>query len=285
MVTVGVLTKKDFVPYLSSLFNSKHFKDMKFIFIDNHKESIKYSPHIRALFSLQYDKIIDRETIMLLKKQGMSIVNLHFAPLPKYRGMYPISHAILNGEKKFGITYHLVDEGIDTGSILAQFFFRVNETDTAEDLYNSCLVAFEKSFPKMIMLLKKGELFNNIKNQDNSKATYYNKDSIDFKRDSIINIYDITLNIWKRYKAFYFPKYQLPKLLINENLVELVRIRPVFSHSHKIPGRIVKKGKYGVIVETMDSYIEVMSIMYKKREIADKKKVFEILKLSSVVSD
>lgn len=47
------------------------------------------------------------------------IVNLHLAPLPQYRGFYAFTHAIANGEDSFGVTLHYVDEGIDTGPIIA----------------------------------------------------------------------------------------------------------------------------------------------------------------------
>lgn len=49
----------------------------------------------------------------------LGIVNLHLAPLPAYRGFYSFSHAIANGEEEFSVTLHYVDEGIDTGPIIA----------------------------------------------------------------------------------------------------------------------------------------------------------------------
>lgn len=49
----------------------------------------------------------------------LGIVNLHLAPLPDYRGFYAFSHSVANGEREYAVTLHYVDEGIDTGPIIA----------------------------------------------------------------------------------------------------------------------------------------------------------------------
>jgi methionyl-tRNA formyltransferase len=62
-----------------------------------------------------YGQILPK-TILSLPKYGA--MNIHASLLPKYRGSAPIAWAILNGEKKTGITTMLMDEGMDTGDIL-----------------------------------------------------------------------------------------------------------------------------------------------------------------------
>lgn len=46
------------------------------------------------------------------------IVNLHFAPLPKYRGSGTLEHAIINGDDRYGVTLHYIDGELDTGEII-----------------------------------------------------------------------------------------------------------------------------------------------------------------------
>lgn len=46
------------------------------------------------------------------------IVNVHFAPLPKYRGSGTLEHAIINGEDRYGVTLHYIDGELDTGEII-----------------------------------------------------------------------------------------------------------------------------------------------------------------------
>ncbi len=48
------------------------------------------------------------------------VVNIHSSLLPKYRGVHPVSWALINGESETGVTLHRIDDGIDTGEILVQ---------------------------------------------------------------------------------------------------------------------------------------------------------------------
>ncbi len=52
-------------------------------------------------------------------------INLHASLLPKYRGASPVQEAILNGDKFTGVTAMLMDEGLDSGDILAYRFFKI----------------------------------------------------------------------------------------------------------------------------------------------------------------
>lgn len=50
----------------------------------------------------------------------LGAVNLHPSLLPMYRGRAPINWAILNGERELGLSAHFIDEGVDSGDIIAQ---------------------------------------------------------------------------------------------------------------------------------------------------------------------
>lgn len=45
--------------------------------------------------------------------------NVHYSLLPKYRGATPVQHALLHGDRRTGVTIFQIDEGLDTGPILA----------------------------------------------------------------------------------------------------------------------------------------------------------------------
>jgi methionyl-tRNA formyltransferase len=64
-----------------------------------------------------YGKILPKS---ILNLPPLGAINVHASLLPKYRGPSPIQNAILNGEAETGTTIMLMDEGIDTGDILAQ---------------------------------------------------------------------------------------------------------------------------------------------------------------------
>ena len=72
----------------------------------------------------------------ILRLPSHGCINVHASLLPKYRGAAPIQWAIINGEKKTGITTMLMDEGLDTGNILLQEETEISYDDNAETLGN-----------------------------------------------------------------------------------------------------------------------------------------------------
>ena len=66
-------------------------------------------------------------------------INLHASLLPNYRGAAPINWALINGEKFTGVTTFLINEQIDTGSILMQKEILISESDNVESLSNKLL--------------------------------------------------------------------------------------------------------------------------------------------------
>ena len=58
-------------------------------------------------------------------------MNLHASLLPEYRGAAPIQRAILNGEKKTGVTTFFINEGIDTGKIIIQKKLDIQDDDNS----------------------------------------------------------------------------------------------------------------------------------------------------------
>ena len=65
--------------------------------------------------------------------------NLHASLLPQYRGAAPINWAIINGEKKTGVTTFFLKHEIDTGNIIFQEELSINENDNAGDLHDKLM--------------------------------------------------------------------------------------------------------------------------------------------------
>ena len=61
--------------------------------------------------------MIIKEILNIPKYGG---INLHPSLLPKYRGTFSCPWAIINNEKKTGITYHFMNEKFDDGKIVLQ---------------------------------------------------------------------------------------------------------------------------------------------------------------------
>ncbi len=78
-----------------------------------------------------YGQILPPEIIHLPE---LGCVNIHASLLPAYRGAAPINRAIINGDKKTGVTTMLMDEGMDTGPVLLQKEAGILPDDTAGSL-------------------------------------------------------------------------------------------------------------------------------------------------------
>ena len=116
-------------------------------------------------FSVFYDKIIKDWFIRKCNK----ILNLHNAPLPKYRGVQPINWALKNNEDKHGVTIHEITPGIDDGPIISQLEYSIYPYfDEVRDVYERALnyswMLFEQTIPILDKIIPK--------EQDDSAATY-----------------------------------------------------------------------------------------------------------------
>ena len=84
------------------------------------------------------------------------IVNIHPALLPAFPGLDAQRQAFEHGAKVSGATVHLVDEGLDSGPIVAQEAVAVLSTDTAETLTARILEAEHRLYPRAVRLLLEG---------------------------------------------------------------------------------------------------------------------------------
>jgi phosphoribosylglycinamide formyltransferase-1 len=86
------------------------------------------------------------------------VINLHPALLPAFPGTTSISDAVAHGVKVTGVTVHFVDEGLDTGPIIAQEPVRVEEGDTAESLAARIHAVEHELLPATIRLIAAGRV-------------------------------------------------------------------------------------------------------------------------------
>lgn len=80
-----------------------------------------------------YGKILPKE---ILDIPRLGCINVHGSLLPKYRGAAPIQWAILNGDKKTGITTMYMDVGMDTGDMILKEEVEIGDDETTGELWN-----------------------------------------------------------------------------------------------------------------------------------------------------
>ena len=114
-----------------------------------------------------YGRILPAE---ILQVPPMGVVNIHPSLLPKYRGPSPVVAAILESEDTAGVTIMLLDEGMDTGAILAQSTpIRLSGTEKGAALQSALFKEGALMLPYVLKGLHEGSL--TPQPQDDSKAS------------------------------------------------------------------------------------------------------------------
>lgn len=155
------------------------------------------------LFSLEYEEILKVNEFV-----SKNLFNFHFSLLPKYRGCHTNYYQILNGEKKTGVTLHRIEKGIDTGKIIDSLSFNIRINTTAYENYLNLLDKSVILFKKNINRILKNNFLS--KKQNLKKGSYYNKQSVNYKK--LINFNDLKHNLQthNRIRSLIFHPFQLP---------------------------------------------------------------------------
>jgi methionyl-tRNA formyltransferase len=99
--------------------------------VNSQQEVLDYNKPTDYIFSIANDLIL-KEAIF--KVPLHKAINLHYALLPKYAGVFSNAWALINGEKFSGITWHEIISRVDAGNIVVQKKFSIPDTATAYDL-------------------------------------------------------------------------------------------------------------------------------------------------------
>jgi methionyl-tRNA formyltransferase len=120
-----------------------------------------------AVVIIAYGQIIPRR---LLDIPRLGWMNLHGSLLPKYRGAAPIAWAIINGERKTGLTTMRLDPGLDTGPILMQSETEIGGEETAAELAKRMADLGAPLVSESLIKLDRGEIAPIP--QDSTRASY-----------------------------------------------------------------------------------------------------------------
>ena len=133
---------------------------------------------LAAIRAERPDYVISCYNMQILRRELLGIprfgtVNFHNGPLPRYRGVNVYSWAIINGESEYGVTWHLVDEGIDSGPILIQRMFQLSPNERPTTLLAKGFEMGVECLADMLPALLAGRL--TARPQDEALATYYSR--------------------------------------------------------------------------------------------------------------
>lgn len=136
---------------------------VKKIFNVNSKEGLRIIKKAKPdlIVSILFNQILGKDIIAIPKR---GVINLHPANLPDYKGVSPVFWALSNSEKSVGVSVHHINQGIDTGNILARQKIVVARGDTEDSLYWKLVNAGSKILLLTIDKIYSGKKVRLIKN-------------------------------------------------------------------------------------------------------------------------
>ena len=117
-----------------------------------------------------YGKIIPKNFLNLVK---FGFINIHASLLPKWRGAAPIQRAIMNGDKKIGVSIMKIQEKLDSGPILASKEFELDKNQNHGEIEKKLSLEGANLLIESLKSIENGN--SKFVDQDASKATYAKK--------------------------------------------------------------------------------------------------------------
>lgn len=95
---------------------------------------------------------------MVIDAFELGIINSHFSLLPQWRGADPITFSILSGQQKTGVSLMIIDEGLDTGTLITQRNIGIEPTDTTPTLTDKLVTLSNELLLKYVPRYTDGEI-------------------------------------------------------------------------------------------------------------------------------
>lgn len=163
------------------------------------KKLLKLNPDIILVGS--WGEKFEKATFSIPK---IATINAHPSLLPKYRGPNPYFWAIKNQEQVSGVTFHLIDEGYDSGAILAQEEIKIYPSDTGASLKQRTVLTARGVVCELLNSLKEDIIIPLQQKEEN--ATYFSHPEeleLNFKKSAEENLAAIrAIHPWN--KAYFF---------------------------------------------------------------------------------
>jgi len=255
----GVLTKK------TSTFNSDHcdlskcdlpestqvFYDDDIDVSQNKLKQIFESLSIDILFCFGWSKLIKLEVLELV---NLISVGFHPAELPRNRGRHPIIWAKVLGLKTTASTFFELKEDEDSGKILSQVKIKIDDADSARDLYEKIKIQAKNQLKEILDRFYANDFSG--KPQNKFDTNHWRKRS---KNDGVIdwrmsakNIRNLILALSEPYPGatFLFQGHEIKVFKCTKESFD-------FDFSSFEPGKILKRYKDGFLIMTGSAPIRI----------------------------
>lgn len=257
---------KSAVKLLVEKYNKEAGADIQILQPEKIKEILedikKIEPELIVVIA--YGKILPKE-ILAIPKYGC--INIHASLLPKYRGSACIAGAILNGDKKSGITIMKMDEGMDTGDIIEKLEIELEAQENSTTLMEKTIALSSEKIAEIIKKYIEGKLIPQKQNEAEAiyvKMIKKEDGHLDFKNDS-------AETIERKIRAYYpwpgtyafIEKEDLPKTKL---LFKIQKSEQSFLEApQRLPGEIfVENGALWIKAQDLAIRPEIVQLEGKK---------------------
>lgn len=208
----------------------------------------------------------------VLEAPRLGCINIHASLLPRWRGAAPIQRAILAGDKKTGITIMQMDEGLDTGDMLAVAEYDIAADETGSSLHDQLMVLGAETL--MAVLPAIAEQTVSPVRQNEADACYASKLN---KAEAKINWLQSAEEIQRAIRAYNswpvaYCSYEKNEKASTLRLWQAEVIEKKIADAEQKPGKIVAESAAGIDVLTGDGLLRITQLQAegkRKMPVAD----------------
>ena len=203
-----------------------------------------------------FGQILSKE---ILEMPRYGCINIHASLLPMYRGAAPIQWAILNGEKKSGVTIMQMDEGLDTGDMLLSGEVAIEDTDTADSLHDKLSELGADLIVDALAKLERGEITAVPQPEG---PLFYAK--MIKKEDGALDFNESAESLALKVRAFW--SWPATFALLNDNFVKVCSAYYVDDESGMNPGDVCRVEKDAIYVQTGKGQLVITNIQIQGKK-------------------
>ncbi len=214
-----------------------------------------------------YGKILPQE---LLDIPQYGCVNVHGSLLPEYRGAAPIQWAVLNGDKKTGVTTMFMNAGMDTGDMILKEEVEIGDDETTGELWDRLKMIGANLLIKTVKEIENGTATRTKQPEEGTMAPMLSKEmaKIDWKNKTANNIKNLVRGLNPIMGAYTFLDgkkikfWKVQTLTENELLEKFQELEEYKYHLNKMQAGTVlfSDDKKGLFIKANDGILQVLEI-------------------------
>lgn len=214
-----------------------------------------------------YGKILPQE-LLDIPKYGC--VNVHGSLLPEYRGAAPIQWAVLNGDKKTGVTTMFMNAGMDTGDMILKEEVEIDEDETTGELWDRLKMIGANLLIKTVKEIENGTATRTKQPEEGTMAPMLSKEmaKIDWENKTAQEIKNLVRGLNPIMGAYSFLEgkkikfWKVQTLTENELLEKFQELEEYKYHLNKMQAGTVlfSDDKKGLFIKANDGILQVLEI-------------------------